>query len=172
MTGREDPAAEFDQIVDPDVDLHDPAQRQEGKVRQWDIVAAVALGGALGSVARYEIGLALPHTDDQFPWSTVLVNVTGSLCLGALMVIVLELTAAHRLVRPFLGVGLLGGYTTFSTFTVDTQRLLADHRPLLALGYVATTVALGAVAVWLAAIVTQRLGQALLARRRRRSTGR
>jgi CrcB protein len=75
------------------------------------------------------------------------------------MVVLLDLTRPHRLARPFLGVGVLGGYTTYSTFAVDAQRLVLDHRPLLALVYVVATVVSGALAVWAATAVTLRLGR-------------
>lgn len=159
---------EFNQVIDPDIDLHDPRQRQEVRPRQWDLIVAAAAGGGLGAAARYAVGVALPHDGGQFPWSTVLINATGCLCIGALMVILLELTAPHRLVRPFLGVGVLGGYTTFSTFTVDTQQLVVDHRPLVALGYVGTTVIVCAGAVWLSTVLTLNLGRMLIAYRRHR----
>ena len=81
------------------------------------------------------------------------------------MVILLEVGHPHRLARPFLGVGILGGYTTFSTFSVDTVRLVHAHRPLLALGYVAATVSVGALAVWIATRATRRLTRDLKASR-------
>jgi CrcB protein len=90
------------------------------------------------------------------------------------MVILLELTLPHRLARPFLGVGVLGGYTTYSTFAVDTERLLLAHRPLVALGYVAVTVIACAVAVFVGATVMSGIGEAVIAarvRRRRDSRG-
>lgn len=159
---------EFDAVIDPDVDVHDPAQRRETRPRQWDLVAVAAVGGVLGAEARYGIGLAVPHGSRQLPWSTVIVNASGCLLIGALMVVLLELTSPHRLVRPFLGVGVLGGYTTYSTFTVDVQRLVVDHRPLLALGYIIVTLLACAAAVWLSTIITLAAGRAVLAARARR----
>jgi CrcB protein len=114
------------------------------------------VGGVLGAEARYGLSLRIPHSDRQFPWSTVLVNITGCLLIGALMALLLELPAPHRLARPFLGVGVLGGYTTYSGFAVEVQRLLLHHRPLVALGYVAVTVIGCAGAVWLSSAVTSR----------------
>lgn len=166
---RRRPSAEYDRIVDPDVDLHDPAQRREIRPRQWDLVLAVAAGGVLGAEGRYGLGLAVPHSGAQFPWATVIINATGSALIGILMVIVFELTAPHRLVRPFLGVGVLGGFTTFSTFAVDAERLVQAHRPLIALGYVAITLATCGLGVWLAATMTKDVGEAVIAARTRRS---
>jgi hypothetical protein len=106
--GRRD-GDEYDEVVDPDVDLHDPAQRREIRPRQWELVVATAVGGVLGAQARYGLGLAVPHSSDQFPWSTVVINATGCALIGVVMVVLLELTSPHRLLRPFLGVGVLGG---------------------------------------------------------------
>lgn len=150
------------EIVDPDVDLHDPAQVAETRLRQWDVLAAIALGGIIGAESRYALGELMPHGATQFPWSTLVVNASGCLLIGALMVTILELTSPHRLVRPFLGVGILGGYTTFSTFTVDAERLVMEHRALLALGYVAATLAACVAAVTAATIATQLIGRAVL----------
>lgn len=162
------PIGEFDQVVDPDVDVHSGRQRRESRPRQWDLLLAISAGGVAGAEARYAVGLAVPNHAQDFPWSTVLVNTTGCLLIGALMVILLELTSPHRLARPFLGVGVLGGYTTYSTFAVDVQRLVVSHRPLVALAYVTVTVACCAAAVWLSTIGTLNAGQAVLASRRRR----
>jgi len=163
---------EYDQVVDPDVDLHDPGQQRETRPREWDLVLSISAGGVLGALARYGVGTAVPHRADAFPWSTVLINATGSLLIGVLMVIVLDLTSPHRLVRPFLGVGVLGGYTTYSTFAVDVQRLVLAHRPMVALAYVLTTVLTCAFAVWAAVVLTHgsaRLVVGARGRRRRHS---
>lgn len=143
----------------------EPARHQDSQPRRRGLIAAIAVGGVLGAEARYGLSLAIPHSDRQFPWSTVLVNTTGCLLIGALMALLLELPTPHRLARPFLGVGVLGGYTTYSGFAVEVQRLLLHHRPLVALGYVAVTVIGCAAAVWLSNAVTSRLVQ--LARTRR-----
>lgn len=146
-------------IVDPDVDLHDSAQVAETKPREWDLLAAVAVGGVLGAEARYGIGLALPHEAGQFPWATVLINASGCFLIGILMVVLLELIRPHRLARPFLGTGVLGGYTTFSTFAMDAHQLLVAHRLGPAALYVVLTLVCGAVAVRLATVLTRILGQ-------------
>jgi fluoride exporter len=151
--------------VDPDVDLHEPAQRA---TRALDpaVLAALAIGGILGSEARYALGLALPHAAGSWPTATFVINLSGSLLLGALMVVLTDLTSPHRLLRPFLGVGLLGGWTTFSTAMVDVQQLLRTGHALVAGGYLVGT----AVAALLAAAVgasAVRLGSAGWRRRRR-----
>ena len=67
------------------------------------------------------------------PWATFLINVSGCALIGVLMVTITELTSPHRLVRPLLGLGVLGGYTTFSTYSVEIHQMLAVGRPGLAL---------------------------------------
>ncbi|NJP88579.1 CrcB family protein [Nonomuraea sp. FMUSA5-5] len=139
-----------DRPIDPDVDLHVPAQRAE---LHWPVPAAIAAGGALGALARHAAQTALPVEAGGFPWATFLVNVSGCLLIGVLMVTITEVRRAHRLVRPFLGVGVLGGYTTFSTYVVDVQRAVAAGAPVTGLVYLAATMlaALAAVAagMWL-----------------------
>jgi CrcB protein len=150
------------EVVDPDVDLHDPDQRAETRPRQWDLLLAIAVGGIIGAEARYGLGELFPHTGRQFPWSRVIINVTGCAVIGVLMVVLLELTSPHRLVRPLLGVGVLGGYTTFSTFTVDAVRLVRESEPLLALAYVVFTVVACVLAVMATTIATQVVGRFVL----------
>jgi CrcB protein len=150
------------EVVDPDVDLSDAAQRAELRPRAWDVLAAVAAGGVLGAEARYGVAEALPHRPGGFPWSTVLINASGCLLIGVLMVLLLELTSPHRLLRPFLGVGVLGGYTTYSTFAVDVRQLIAAQQPGQALGYVAVTVVACLAAVVVATIGARVIGRAVL----------
>ncbi|MEU4963955.1 fluoride efflux transporter CrcB [Streptomyces smyrnaeus] len=124
---------------------------------QGPVVAVVALGGVLGACARYGAALLWPAPHGAFPWTTLGVNVAGCAVIGVLMVLITDVWAAKRLVRPFFGTGVLGGFTTFSTYAVDIQRLLEAHRPGLALGYLGLTL-LGAMsAVWLTAAGTRRL---------------
>jgi CrcB protein len=97
------------------------------------ITLAVAAGGVLGAVAR----LGASEAIDGGAWVTLLVNLTGCLALG------LGGRRASGLLRPFLVTGVLGGYTTFSAFAVDVDRLLADGRLLAAVAYAAASVGLG-----------------------------
>src|SRR3954463_13718444 len=80
---------------------------------------AAAAGGVLGALARWGIGAALPHDAGSWPWATLLVNVTGCALIGVLLAVLLARFPAHPWLRPFLATGVLGGYTTFSTFAVD-----------------------------------------------------
>ncbi|TDW23601.1 fluoride efflux transporter FluC [Kribbella kalugense] len=85
-------------------------------------LGVVALGGVIGSLARYGLAEAIPHDAGGFPWATFVTNVLGCFAIGVLLA---RLTPRHHaLLRPFLGTGILGGFTTFSTFAVDTEKLL------------------------------------------------
>jgi len=137
------------------VDAASPPRR---RVQDPAVLAAVSLGGVVGAEARYGMSVALPHEPAQFPVSTWLVNTSGCLLIGVLMTVVTELSAPHRLVRPFLGVGVLGGYTTFSTATVEVQQLTLHGRPALALGYLVGTVVAALVAVTAGIVGTRALG--------------
>jgi CrcB protein len=91
-------------------------------------VALVGLGGALGAVARYLLGMWIAtRVSPDFPWSTFLINSSGSFLIG----VILGLASAGELsneARLFLAVGVLGGHTTFSTFSYESLELLADGR--------------------------------------------
>ncbi|HEU5471383.1 MAG TPA: fluoride efflux transporter CrcB [Actinophytocola sp.] len=141
--------------VDPDVDLHVPEQRVELAAAPGAVLAVISAGGALGALARYGVGLAVPTVPGRFPLGTFLVNVTGCLLIGVLMVLITELRRAHRLVRPFLGVGVLGGFTTFSTYAEEVRGLLRPESIGTGLGYLAGTVLAALAAVWAGSGVTR-----------------
>lgn len=111
------------------------------------VVAVVAAGGALGALARWAVAESIPHEATRFPWSTLLTNVAGCFLIGVVMVLVIERFPRRPLVRPFVGTGILGGFTTFSTYAVDTRGLLAADRPVLAAAYVGGTLVAGLLAV-------------------------
>ncbi len=150
--------------TDPDVDLHVPRQRRELARGHGDVLVAISLGGGLGGLERYGIGYAFPAASAGFPWATFAINVVGCLLIGVLMVLVAEVWGSHRLVRPFLGVGVLGGFTTFSTYVVDIQRLVNAQAAGVALGYLVATVVAALVAVYIGITLTR---LAVRARRRR-----
>jgi len=104
-----------------------------------------ALGGALGALARWGVATALPHDPGGWPWATLLVNLTGCLLIGVLLAVLLSRFPASSWARPFLAVGVLGGYTTFSTFAVEVVRSVEVGAGLIAAGYLLTSV-LGGVA--------------------------
>ena len=146
------------QPVDPDVDLHVPAQRAEIAGRRlWTVLAAIAAGGAVGACARYAAASAWPTPGDAFPWAVFLVNVVGCGLTGVLMVLLKERpgAGAHPLLRPFLGTGMLGGFTTFSTYVVDVRGLLTGGESATAAAYAVGTLAVALGAVWAAAALTR-----------------
>ena len=111
----------------------------------------VAIGGALGSVARFWMGAAVAAvTGPQFPWGTILINIIGSFVIGFFAVLT---GPAGRIVVPgdaraFVLVGLCGGYTTFSAFSLQTFELAQDGEWLRAGGNIALSVVLCLLAVW------------------------
>ncbi|MCF3123474.1 fluoride efflux transporter CrcB [Streptomyces arenae] len=144
--------------TDPDIDPSPPATRLFASAGgQGPIVVAVAVGGAIGACARYAASLTWPVTADGFPWSTLVVNAVGCALIGVLMVLVGELGTAHPLVRPFLGTGVLGGFTTFSTYAVDIQRLVSGGHVRTGLAYLFLTLLAALAAVWAAAWTTRRV---------------
>ena len=128
-------------------------------VRRGDtgLLAAVAAGGVLGSLGRYAVGLALPHDAGSFAWSTFAVNVTGSLAMGVLVVWVLSMSTPHPWLRPFLGVGVLGGWTTFSSFALDLHAMVQAGHGLLAAAYLLGSLGAGLLAVGLGITLGERL---------------
>ncbi len=118
-------------------------------------VLAVAVGGALGSVLRYLIS-RIPLLS-SFPWTTLLVNLVGSLLLGLFMAVAGERTTLSKESQAFISIGLLGGFTTFSTFSHQTLSLWQAERFALAGWNVVLNVTLGLLAAW----VGWRLGRAL-----------
>jgi CrcB protein len=106
-----------------------------------------ALGGALGALARWAVAEALPHSPDAWPWATFLVNITGCLIIGVFLAVLLARFPHSPWLRPFLAVGVLGGYTTYSTFAVDVVHLTEAGHPALAGGYVLASVTGGVAAV-------------------------
>ena len=106
-----------------------------------------ALGGVLGALARWAVAEALPHSPGAWPWATFGVNVTGCLLIGVLLAVLLARYPRSRRLRPFLAVGVLGGYTTYSTFAVEAVRLTDGGHAVLAAGYVLASVLAGVAAV-------------------------
>jgi CrcB protein len=134
-----------------------------------DTLLAVAAGGALGGSARYTLLLLMPHEGPGFPWATFTENVAGSFAMGALVVLVTEVARPHRLLRPFLGVGVLGGFTTFSTYAVDIVGLVEAGAPGTALAYLAATLVGALAAVWAGMALTRTLAEQRRARSARAS---
>lgn len=107
----------------------------------------VALGGALGAVCRYLAGNAISKAvGSALPWGTFLINLGGCFAMGLLMTVIVERELLPAAWRLFLCVGLLGGFTTFSSFGYEALMLLAEGNILAAAGYAGGSVVLGLVA--------------------------
>lgn len=111
------------------------------------VLAAVAAGGGLGGLARLGVDTALGGGAGGIPWATLLVNVTGAFALGALMVLASGLWPTSRHLRPFAGVGVLGGYTTFSAYMLETADLVMRGEAPIAAAYLFGTLVTGTLAV-------------------------
>jgi CrcB protein len=121
------------------------------------VLAVIAAGGAIGASARYLIGLAWPTRAGGFPVAILVVNLVGCALIGVLMVLITDVWSRQRLLRPFLGTGVLGGFTTFSAYSVDIQRLVAGDHVGAALLYLVVTPVGALLAVWATATATRRL---------------
>jgi CrcB protein len=124
----------------------------------------LSAGGAAGTNARYWLGRAVTAWQVhrfpglEFPWGTFAINVSGSAALGLVAAAFLgNPDVAHRRWFLLLGTGFCGGYTTFSTFSLETMELLRDDRPLAAVAYALGSVAAGLVAVWAALKLGERV---------------
>ena len=123
------------------------------------VLGAVSAGGVVGALVRDRVAMAVPHSAGGFPWATFGINVGGCLLIGVLMVYAGEVRA-HRLVRPFLGVGVLGGFTTFSTQVVEVQQAVTAGAAGLALAYLAGTLVAALTAAWAGSALTLALVRA------------
>lgn len=111
----------------------------------------VALGGAFGSVARYGAGVAMARLLGlAFPWGTLTVNILGALAIGVLTA---RIDPSHEDLRLLLGVGVLGGFTTFSTFSLEAVRMVQQHQSGAAVLYVGASLILGLGACWLGLVL-------------------
>ena len=114
----------------------------------------IAIGGALGSVGRYWLsGLVANRFGETFPWGTLVINVTGSFVIGVIGALTSPEgrmdSPSRAFATQFLMIGVCGGYTTFSSFSWQTLRLLQDREWLYAGGNVILSVTLCMIAVWL-----------------------
>lgn len=157
LTGRRtmEDAAPMTASRDIDPGTPPPATRGRGLRGQLVPIAVVALGGALGACGRYAVGLAWPTPSGHFPTSTLVVNVVGCALMGAFMVLVTTRWQTHPLLRPFFGTGVLGGFTTFSTYEVEAHGLVQSGHLVTALIYLVGTLVAALAAVSVGAALTR-----------------
>jgi CrcB protein len=108
-----------------------------------DVLAVIALGGMAGASARYGVAQLVTTGSGGFPWATFAVNVAGSFVLGVLLVVLLEAAPASRYLRPFVASGVLGAFTTMSTYLVETSVLAKDGHVAVATTYLVSSVVAG-----------------------------
>lgn len=149
--------------AEPDIDAGVPRRRRTLRDAPWTVLGVISAGGSLGALARYGLTVAFPHASSAFPWATFTINVAGCLLIGALMAVITETGLVHRLVRPFLGVGVLGGFTTFSTYIVDVQQAVTATAAATGLAYLVAT----PVAALVAVLVGSHLARLLIRPRRK-----
>lgn len=117
----------------------------------------VALGGGLGAAGRYGVSLALPAKPGEWPWATFSINVLGSLLIGVLAGWLSTRGEAGEPWRLFLGVGVLGGFTTFSAYSLETLRMVERGEWSMAIMYALGSVLAGLAAVAIGAEVARRI---------------
>jgi CrcB protein len=155
--------------VDPDRPRStDPSasQRRRPATLHPGTIAAIALGGAAGTLGRVELSRLIPTTTNGFPWPTFAANIIGSFVIGLVVVLVVDRLAPTRYLRPLIGTGFCGGLTTFSLLVVEIDLLVKAGRVALAIGYLAASLAAGMVAVFAGMALARTPGL------RQRSTGR
>jgi len=122
-----------------------------------DRYLVVLAGAGLGGLTRYALGTwVMARSGGRFPLGTFLINISGSFFIGLLMTLLTERLHPHPNWRLFLVVGVLGGYTTFSSFEYETLQAVRDGARWMGLLYVAGSVLLGYAAVWLGAVLAAR----------------
>jgi CrcB protein len=120
-------------------------------------LTAIFAGGIVGALSRTGLEQALPHGTAGWPWATYAVNVAGAFLLGYFVTRLQERLPISSWRRPFLGTGVCGALTTFSTVQLELFEMVRHHHWLLAAGYLAATVAAGFAAVALATAVVRRV---------------
>jgi len=120
-------------------------------------LAAVFVGGALGTVARVLLAMLAAPDPGRWPWPTFIANAVGALLLGYFTTRLLERLPVSQYRRPLLGTGFCGGLTTFSTMQVETVRMLEHHHYGLAVGYTAASLAVGLSAIYLSTALVRRV---------------
>ncbi len=122
-----------------------------------DRYLVVMAGAGLGGLARYVAGTwIMAMYGGRFPLGTLVVNVTGSLLIGVLMTLLTERFHPHPNWRLFLVVGILGGYTTFSSFEYETYQAVRDGARWMSMLYLVGSIVLGYIGVWLGALLAAR----------------
>jgi fluoride exporter len=119
-------------------------------------IAAIFVGGALGTLARAALAEAFPRAATAWPWPTFTVNIVAAFLLGYFVTRLQERLPLSSYRRPLLGTGVCGGLSTFSTMQVEILKMLSAHAYVLAAGYAAASIAAGYAAIHLATAIVRR----------------
>lgn len=158
--------------IDPDLSPDDPGEPSSShhptahvhRTRQHLVLAAIALGGFVGAWGRDEVSLTWRTTSGDIPWTTFAINTSGAFMLGLILTVLLNRSRPANYLRPFLGVGVLGAWTTMSTFAMESDLLVKDGDIAAAVAYAAATVGLGLIVTWAGIMAGRALVRGLLAR--------
>jgi CrcB protein len=155
MARGEDEAADL--VASVPIDPEVPDAGASRRALDPAVLFTVAAGGVAGTAARYGLGRAFPTAASTFPWTTLAINLSGSFLLGAFLAWLHARRPADRWLRPLIAVGVLGGYTTFSTAMVETSVLAKDGHVIIAALYAGLGVVGGLVVVALGLTVARRV---------------
>jgi fluoride exporter len=142
--------------VDPDlVEAEAGLQTDFAPRADRTILWTIGLAGVAGALCRYGVSRWLPTPDDGFPWATFWTNTSGSAAIGFVLILLTERFPRARLARPLIATGFLGAFTTFSTYMVDADVLVRDHRVGIAVAYTLLSLVAGVVAVILGVVAAR-----------------
>lgn len=152
--------------IDRDLAVSDPAEAaidhaaaspgpRTRRRAEPSVLATIALGGALGTPARYGVAQLIHVAPATFPWATFWTNIIGSFALGVILSLVFERFPPSRYLRPFVATGFLGAYTTYSTFAVETVLLFKHGHPAVALAYATLSLLAGFVVAWVGIVAAR-----------------
>ena len=155
MTKDANWSADRERVQSRRVDPELPPRR--GRRADPTVLVLIAFGGVAGTAVRYGIGRIAPPVAGAFPWSTFVINVTGSFVLGGFLAWLSVRRPDDRHLRPLVAIGFLGGYTTFSTAMVESALLVKDGPAAIAFGYLAVGLVTAVVAVAAGVTTTRRV---------------
>jgi len=136
--------------------LRVPTRRRRFRGRAApSVLIAIAIGGGLGTLGRYGISRIIHVSPDTFPWATFVTNLSGAFVIGVFLTLILERLQPARFARPFFAIGVLGGFTTYSTMAVETVTLCQDGYPVLGIGYLLASVFAGLACCYLGIVLAR-----------------
>ena len=130
-------------------------RRPFGGRAEPSVLLVIVIGGGLGTLARYGVSRVIHVSENTFPWATFVTNLAGAFVIGVFLTLLLERFPPTRFVRPFVAIGFLGGFTTFSTMAVETVLLCKDGSPVLGIGYLLASVCFGLIAGYVGVVLAR-----------------